>query len=389
MNRWPTKQLSELVVRTEQRDPTQRPDEEFVYVDISAVDNASKEIRDPPLVLGAVAPSRARKVMRAGDVIVATVRPALNAVALVPASLDDQICSTGFCVLRTSKHLNNRYLFYFSQSPGFVDHLVNLVRGASYPAVTESDVKDTLLPLPSMPEQERIVGILDEAAALRRLRTQADERTSEMLASTFRGMFDLRSFRRIPLEELTSLITSGVTPLGGEEVYVNDGPYFIRSQNVQMNHLDLSTAACLPPDVHRQMARTRVVSGDVLLNITGASIGRVAWVNGLDREANVSQHVCLIRPKPDLLNTVFLSVFISLPSVQHFILQVQAGASRQALNHQQVRALEIPVPPIELQRAFAAHVAEIRALQAAQATSHQRLGDLFQSLLHRAFQGEL
>jgi type I restriction enzyme S subunit len=327
--------------------------------------------------------------MRAGDVIVATVRPALNAVALVPASMDDQICSTGFCVLRASKHLNNRYLFYFSQSPEFVQHLVNLVRGANYPAVTENDVKETLVPLPPIAEQERLVRILDEAEALRRLRAKAEERTTEVIAALFRDMFGFAEFRRASLGDLTSLVTSGVTPRGGDAVYVNEGPYFIRSQNVLMNRLDLSDAVCLPNDVHDQMRRTKVAEGDVLLNITGASIGRVAWVAGLDREANVSQHVCLIRPKTDLLNPVYLSVFVSLPSTQYLILQVQAGASRQALNHQQVRGLEIPLPPIEHQHAFAAHVAELRALEAAQTANRKRLDDLFHSLLHRAFQGEL
>ena len=167
------------------------------------------------------------------------------------------------------------------------------------------------------------------------------------------------------------------------------GPYFIRSQNVQMNRLDLTNVACLPGEVHELMNRTRVQPGDVLLNITGASMGRVTWVDELDREANVSQHVCLIRPQPNLVHPIYLSVFISLPSTQHFIRQVQAGASRQALNHQQVRALDIPLPPVSLQNQFAARVAEIRALETAQAASRKRLDDLFHSLLHRAFQGQL
>jgi type I restriction enzyme S subunit len=156
-----------------------------------------------------------------------------------------------------------------------------------------------------------------------------------------------------------------------------------------MNRLDLTDAACLPADVHAQMTRTKVSTGDVLLNITGASIGRVTWVDKLDREANVSQHVCLIRPKSDLLNSTYLSVFISLPATQRFILQIQSGASRQALNHKQVRTLEIPLPPIPLQKEFAKRVTEIRELVASQATSRTRLDALFQSMLHRAFNGEL
>jgi type I restriction enzyme S subunit len=82
-------------------------------------------------------------------------------------------------------------------------------------------------------------------------------------------------------------------------------------------------------------------------------------------------------------------VFISLPATQRFILQIQSGASRQALNHKQVRTLEIPLPPIPLQKEFAKRVTEIRELVASQATSRTRLDALFQSMLHRAFNGEL
>ena len=156
-----------------------------------------------------------------------------------------------------------------------------------------------------------------------------------------------------------------------------------------MNRLDLTDAARLPADVHAQMTRTKVSVGDVLLNITGASIGRVTWVEKLDREANVSQHVCLIRPKSELLNSTYLSVLISLPATQRFSLQIQSGASRQALNHKQVRTLEIPLPPISLQKEFTQRVREIRELEASQATSRTRLDALFQSMLHRAFNGEI
>ena len=233
------------------------------------------------------------------------------------------------------------------------------------------------------------MALLDKADELRKLRNQADRHTSELISALFHEMFDVGKFTPVPIGKLTTLVTSGSTPRGGDSVYVVDGPYFVRSQNIQMNRLDLSHAACLPLDIHSQMARTKVALGDVLLNITGASIGRVAWVDKLDRQANVSQHVCLIRPNSEFLIAPYLSVFISLPSTQRFILQIQAGASRQALNHKQVRALEIPLAPLSLQQEFAQRVSTIRGLEAEQTISRQRLDDLFQSMLHRAFNGKL
>jgi len=132
--------------------------------------------------------------------------------------------------------------------------------------------------------------------------------------------------------------------------------YFIRSQNVLMNRLDLSNAAYLPAAVYASMCRTSVHEGDVLLNITGASIGRVTWVRGLDREANVNQHVCIVRLDSKLAAPEYVSVCLSLPPQQRMINTIQTGASRQGLNHQQVRSLQIPLPPVPLQREFAARV---------------------------------
>jgi len=177
MGKWPTKQLREVVLPTEQCDPRDSPTKEFSYVDIASVDNATKSIISTKRILGADAPSRARKVIRKGDVIVSTVRPNLNAVAVVPNSLDKQICSTGFAVLRPSAKMINGYLFAFARSPAFVDYLVGKTSGANYPAVNEGEVKDMPIALPPLAEQERIVKLLDEADALRKLRNQADRRT--------------------------------------------------------------------------------------------------------------------------------------------------------------------------------------------------------------------
>lgn len=287
-------------------------------------------------------------------------------------------------VLPKPDKANVRFLWYLLNDESFW-----VKGGTAQPFVKVGDSLKKQIVLPPLEEQERIVKLLDEADALRKLRAQADQRTANLIPALFHKMFDGSKFKSVRIGELTSLVTSGSTPKGGNEVYVNEGPYFIRSQNVRMNQLDLSDVACLPKEVHEQMARTKVASGDVLLNITGASIGRVTWVDKLDREANVSQHVCLIRPKSELLNAVYLSVFISLPTTQNFILKIQSGASRQALNHQQVRALEIPLPPSSLQKEFAQRVSEIRELEVEQATSRAKLDSLFQSMLHRAFRGEL
>lgn len=149
--------------RTGIRDPRKTPDDRFHYVDISSVDNVAKRIVVAKIILGKDAPSRARQIIRANDVLVATTRPNLNSVALVPKSLNNEICSTGFCVLRATEKIDSSYLFAFVQSESFIESLSNLVKGALYPAVTDKQVRSQFIPLPpTIEEQRRIAAVLDE-----------------------------------------------------------------------------------------------------------------------------------------------------------------------------------------------------------------------------------
>jgi type I restriction enzyme S subunit len=144
------------------RDPLMKPDKSFLYVDITSVDNIKKAIGTTKIIQGKYSPSRARKVIYKRDVIISTTRPNLNAVAMVPSYLDNQICSTGFCVLRATSELDCDYLFLFVKNAQFVENLSRLVTGALYPAVTDKQVFSEFIPLPPLSEQKRIAAILNE-----------------------------------------------------------------------------------------------------------------------------------------------------------------------------------------------------------------------------------
>ena len=116
-------------------------------------------------------------------------------------------------------------------------------------------------------------------------------------------------------------------------IYLPKGPVMlIRSQNVRMNELRLDDVAYIDDEIDRSMGRTRVLAGDVLLNITGASIGRVAPFELEKIRANVNQHVCIIRPNTERLTTRYLSHLIASPHYQAMINRLQHGGTRQALN---------------------------------------------------------
>jgi type I restriction enzyme S subunit len=148
--------------------------------------------------------------------------------------------------------------------------------------------------------------------------------------------------------EITSKIGSGSTPRGGKDAYVHDGPLFLRSQNVWNEGLRLDGAAHIPSEVHARMKGTHVRAGDVLLNITGASIGRSALVPDGIGEANVSQHVMIIRPILKELGP-FLHAYVRSPTFQRMIDDAQVGISREGLSKQSVTGMPIALPPIDEQ----------------------------------------
>lgn len=155
---WLTTTIGEVTADVQQQQP--EPHEEFSYIDISSIDRESKRIRNSQRIRGEKAPSRARKVVATGDVLVSMTRPNLNAVAMVPLELDGQIASTGFEVLRAIE-LDARWLYYLVRSDKFVSTMSELVQGALYPAVRPADIRSFEIPLAPLKEQIRIADKLD------------------------------------------------------------------------------------------------------------------------------------------------------------------------------------------------------------------------------------
>lgn len=163
---WGEKRLGDVLIKTETIDPTKKPEKEFVYLDVSSVNKETKEIESATTLLGKDAPSRARKLVKVNDVIFATVRPTHSRVALITEEYDGQVCSTGYFVLRAKNFLNNNLVFYFLLTYGFNKQMEKLQKGASYPAVTDSEVKGIIIPFPnSLNEQQSIINKLDALSA--------------------------------------------------------------------------------------------------------------------------------------------------------------------------------------------------------------------------------
>ena len=143
--------------------------------------------------------------------------------------------------------------------------------------------------------------------------------------------------------ELTTKVGSGVTPRGGEAVYKTEGHPFVRSQNVGVGNLLLDYIAFIDEETHLRQKNTELQFNDVLLNITGASIGRSALVDKQIVGGNVNQHVCIIRTKENLVPS-FICSFLLSNYGQRQIDSFQAGGNRQGLNFEQIKSIKITIP---------------------------------------------
>jgi type I restriction enzyme S subunit len=188
------------------------------------------------------------------------------------------------------------------------------------------------------------------------------------------------------LGDHTSLISSGSTPRGGETVYLQKGPVMlIRSQNVQMNGLNLSDVAYITEQINDEMRRSIVQKGDVLLNINGASIGRVATFQLDGVRANVNQHVCIIRPNPGELDPEYLAYFLRSAPFQEEINHILRGGTQQALTFRQISDFLVPLPAISEQRQIANILGQAEAIRQKHVRAAETAGELVGSLVQQAF----
>ncbi|MBZ0152174.1 MAG: restriction endonuclease subunit S [Planctomycetes bacterium] len=196
----------------------------------------------------------------------------------------------------------------------------------------------------------------------------------------------------MPLSAVTTKVGSGATPRGGKESYHPTGVPLIRSQNVRFEGFDRDGLVFLDNEQARDLDGVVVEANDVLLNITGASIGRVTVAPDALAGSRVNQHVCIVRPQPKLLPR-FLSHYLASPSVQAFIMAEQSGVTRQALTKAKILDFEVPVPTVDTQSAIVAAIdSHFSRLDAATATLERVQRNLERyraSVLKAAVEGRL
>lgn len=385
--------LAQLTEPVRTWSPSREPDSVFDYIDLSAIDNRTKVIVSTTRVLGADAPSRARQLVATGDVLVSTVRPSLNAVAVVLPELDGATASTGFTVLRPTAELDSRFLFHWVQAASFIGEMVRKATGASYPAVSEKVIKRSGIPSMPLPEQRRIAAILDQADAIRAKRRQVLAHLDDLTRATFDAMFGDTS--RLPRKAFHEVVTH----LEGGKSLVADDPQAITVNRVlkisSVTTNNFRPAESKPfPDEYAPPVAHFVRRGDLLISRANTTelVGAVALVN-VDVENLVLPDKLwrFVWRDPKTVEPVYVWMLLQIPSMRRALSSRSSGTggSMKNISKAKLRDMPLPWPEVGMQREFADRVAVIAAQRAVVERALAADDELFASLQSRAFRGDL
>lgn len=389
--------LGEVTLRVRSWNPARTaPDKILTYIDLSAVDNQTKTIGTVQEIAGAEAPSRARQLVAIGDILVSTVRPNLNGVARVSSDLDGATASTGFCVLRVDPtKLDRNYLYHWVTGAQFVDDMIRKATGASYPAVSDRIIGESQIPLPPLPEQRRIAGILDQADALRRLRRQSLSRLSALGQAIFEERFgDLVANERQFAPGLISEIVKGFDT--GKNLAPDPDNADAKNRVLKVSAVTSGTFRddeTKPlPDSYQPPASHFIRKGDLLFSRanTVALIGATAIV-----QDDVSNLVL-----PDKIwrfqwhnasEAIFTHFLFQSRAMRREISSRASGTSGSMKNigKEKVLTIRLGIPRYEERQRFEAIMRDVQTLLGPVNEAVRQADSLFASLQHRAFRGEL
>ena len=327
----------------------------FGYIDIS-------QIEQPGVCAGwtsttfAAAPSRARRTVREGDIIVSTVRPYLRAFAKVPKSDEPLVASTGFAVIRANREADQDFLFQHIMAEGFVEHLKPRMTGSNYPAVSADDVSDYRFQLPPLDEQRRIAEVLrsiDKAVASADVVVQRADRSLKLLAEQFLVAEAEAIGSEVRLGDLLASIDAGVS-VNSEGRLAEDGELGILKTSCV-------SAARFDPAEHkavlkseRKRVRVPVTAESIILSRMNTLdlVGANAFVADDHLNLYLPDRLWLLKTNPNV-RCRWLAYYMKTARFRGQIVDIASGTSGSMKNISKSRFAELPIyiPSIELQDA--------------------------------------
>jgi len=295
------------------------------------------------------------------------------------------------CAIKPKKEnlINTKYLYYYLLSQR--SEIIKDSEGGAQPNISQNYVNNIQISLPPLPIQKRIAEILDTADALRRKDEALLKKYDELAQAIFIDMFGdiMLNEKNYPIFEFGKLCEELFLGLTSKVDYVNcNGVPLIRATDINKGELSFKNVKFISQEQHKKLTARRITRrGDVLISKSG-TLGTCAIVD-TDEEFSTYESIFTVRPKKELLSNVFLVSLVRNPSFQEKLLGGKVGAGVAHLNLNMLRDFTLPLPPIELQDKFVSISNSIENLINVSVKSKTDSESLFNSLLQKAFNGEL
>ncbi len=331
---------------------------EFTYVDISSVENGTGKTDFSNKLSTKEAPSRARRLIKDNDVLLSTVRPNLKAFAFIKNLPEKAIASTGFAVLRATERILPEYLYAIILDEKTVAQMILQMGKGAYPSINQTDVEALQIPLPPLETQRQIV---DEIAAHQRIIDGARQVVEgwkpdvelELIQCLPDGVADWETAK---IDDVCDFIDyRGKTPNKSES-----GVRLITAKNVKMGKLTDEPKEYIA-DYESWMTRGIPKKGDVLFTTEGP-LGNVAILDIPDEKFAVGQRIITLQSKEGIILPIYLANVLMSNSIQAEIEKLSTGSTVKGILARYFREIEIPLPPLEVQREIVARIESERKI---------------------------
>jgi type I restriction enzyme, S subunit len=311
------------------------------------------------------------------------------AIARVPVTLNQDMKA----FLPTTEALDNQFLAYFleSRSPELLASFVK--RGATVHSLDMNKLQQLQVPIPPLLEQRRIVEILDQADALRKKRVEAEAKADRILDALFVKMFgdpatNPKGWQKGQLSSVINETQYGTSARANIE---GKGTVVVRMNNIDfLGHLDLQDVKHIVLDA-QEVEKYRLEPGDLLFNRTNSRelVGKTGLWRG-EIQAVPASYLIRVRVNRKLVFPEYIWAYMNTAFIKQVLFEKARRAIGMAnINAQELRALPVVIPDFETQSAFTRLLCDVGCLVEARSRTKEKLDQLFQTVLHRAFSGEL
>lgn len=334
---WPMVRLGDICDKPKKW--TREPNDRTQYIDIGSIDSRRKRLTQTTEITSENAPSRAQQIIKSEDVIVSTVRPNLNNVALITPEFDNTICSTGFSVLRPTSKIVPEYLFHYTQTEQFISQCISQSTGISYPATSDKKIRGIKIPLPPIEEQRKIAKLLQRINSIvENCDLQNAYLESVLLEAIRKSMQGIDSTTAL---SSISIIKGGITPPKNAADYWGGDVNWFTTKDLKNEELEESQKKVTELAIS-ETSLTKTTQDSIAISVRGMSLAHRVPISIIPSGSAVNQDLKSIIPSIKEYPVHILFHLIKMQE-KHLLSKVSSSAhGTKKLDFNHISNIQIP-----------------------------------------------